>query len=123
MDNDRDIAMARSCRQAEQMTGSYTRENHISAQTQTKILSTDIGTNDSRRQGRTQGNLTSAQTQIHVCIQNIDILQRNGQKHGHNEGTGDSRRHKGELNIGFPLTRPLFLRTGNSRIQASQMVR
>lgn len=49
--------------------------------------------------------------------------QRNGQKHGHKEGTGDSRQHKGELYIGFPLTRPLFLRTGNSLIQGSQIMR
>ena len=34
----------------------------------------------------------STDTDTPVCIQNIDIWQRKGEKHGHNDGTGDSRR-------------------------------
>ena len=48
----------------------------------------------------------STDTDTSVCIQKIYIGKRNGQKHGHNEGTGDSRRlgrtqahRKGELFI------------------------
>ena len=125
MDNGTDIAWALTCSQVHQMAGPYTQENHISAQTQ--ILSTDIDTGGSRRRllqlwvahEHPRKLYISKDTDTLVCIHNIDIWQIKGEKHGHNDGTGDSRRHKGELYIGFPLTRPLFLRTGNSCIQGS----
>ena len=80
------------------MAGPYTQENHISAQTQ--ILSTDIDTGGSRRRllqlwvahEHPRKLYISKDTDTPVCIHNIDIWQIKGEKHGHNDGTGDSRR-------------------------------
>ena len=86
MDNGTDIAWALTCSQVHQMAGLYTRENHISAQTQ--ILSTDIDTGGSRRRllqlwvahEHPRKLYISKDTDTPVCIHNIDIWQIKGNK-------------------------------------------